>query len=216
MMENVLLELPKRAGVDVIVAVSPENFEYVSKTHIITVEMIRPRHAFALIDRSGRSSLLLCSIERSLAESESWISNISTYTEFADNPVEKLAETLRAQHDFSGGRLGIDLQYLPQASYRRLKELLPDTEIVDTTDAIASVRAIKDPQEVEALERAAKGTWQAVINAMANSRAGESERIVANRIAHEIIESGADTIKFMCFASGDRTNQAHAHRQAEF
>jgi Xaa-Pro dipeptidase len=206
-----LLKLPKQAGVDILVAVSPENFEYVAGTHIITVKMIPPRQAFAIIAADGRSSLLVCSIERSLAASESWIEEIDTYTEFADDPVRSLVAVLEKRYGFVSGRLGLDLQFFPQASFERLTRLLPEVEVVDTTDLVASVRAVKTGREIEDLERAAKGTWRAVLNAMAESSAGDTERHVANRISHEIIDSGADTILFMCFASGDRTNQAHAH-----
>ena len=210
-MSSRLLELPKQAGVDVIVAVSPENFAYVSKTHIITVKMIPPRQAYSVISRDGKAALVLCSIEKTLAASQSWVKDIDTYTEFVDDPIDALVATLKERFGFESGRLGIDLQYLPQTSYARLRQRLPDAEILDTTAVIARMRAIKDDEEVRALEFAAKGTWQAVIDAMEQSHVGESEKTVANRIAHGIVENGADTNAFMCFASGDRTNQAHAH-----
>jgi Xaa-Pro dipeptidase len=206
-----LLALPEKANVDVLVAMSPENFAYVAKTHIITVRMIAPRQAYAVLPQQGEPKLLVCSIEESLAQEESWIEDIHTYTEFKDYPIDALVKLLKDDMGFKRGRLGIDLSYLPQTSYARLKEQLPDVEIIDTTDAVAQARAIKTDEEVARMEHAVKVTHRAVLDAMAASRRGDSEKAMANRIAQGIIEGGADTILFMCFSSGKRTCQAHAH-----
>ena len=48
-----LLSLPELAGVDALVAMSPENFSYVGGTFILTIELLRPRHGYAM--RSTRS-----------------------------------------------------------------------------------------------------------------------------------------------------------------
>jgi hypothetical protein len=43
-LKDKLLSIAKDAGVDVLVAMSPENFAYVAQAYIITVELLRPRH----------------------------------------------------------------------------------------------------------------------------------------------------------------------------
>ena len=103
-----ILNLPKALGLTAVVAMSPENFAYVSGTHIITVNLIRPRHGYAVIPADGEPELVICSIERTLAEAEGWIKNIVTYTEFKDEPVAVLAGRLKAA-GLDHGRVGIDL-----------------------------------------------------------------------------------------------------------
>ena len=61
------------------------------------------------------------------------------------------------------------------------------------------------------MEKAARETHRAVLDALAASHLGDTERDIANRIANGIINNGATGTLFICFASGDRTSQAHAH-----
>lgn len=204
-----LRSLPRLAEVDVLVAVSPENFTYVSGAWVLTVASIRPRHGYAIIPRDGDPVTLVCSIEENTMRDESWIEDIQTYTEFADEPVLKLAELLQAR-GWDKGRIGIDLAYLPQSAYARLAEALPGATFVDTTETVAAVRAIKEPDEIEVLERAARATHAAVLEGMAASRLGDTEKMMADRIANGMVSRGADTGLFMCFASGERTRMAHA------
>ena len=203
-----LLEIPAQADVDAIVAMSPENFAYVSGTFILTVESIRPRQAFAVLPRQSQPFAVFCSIETPTMRDESWIDDLVEYTEFVDHPADKLAEALTAR-GLHKGKIGIDLGYLPQASFARLHAKLPGAEFIDTTDTIAAIRAIKDPDEVAQLEFAAKGTHQAVLDAMAASKLGDTEKQMADRISKGIIENGANTTLFMCFGSGARTRFAH-------
>lgn len=205
-----VLNLPRKLGLDAVVAVSPENFGYVSGSHIITVSLVRPRHGYAILASQGEPELIVCSIEKSLAAAESWIPAITTYTEFNDVPVDVLARRLEARR-LASGKVGIDLTYLPQSDFDRLARALPKVTWVDTTDDIARIRAVKAPGEVDHLRAAARATHRAVLDAMADSRPGDSEAAMNARIMKGMLSGGADGILFMCFASGDRTNQPHAH-----
>jgi Xaa-Pro aminopeptidase len=88
-------------------------------------------------------------------------------------------------------------------------ELLPGVDFVDTTHIVASMRAVKTEAEIAQIERAGKITQLAVQNALAESRAGETERQIAFRISRNYIENGADGSLFMCFGSGKRSSIAH-------
>jgi len=201
--------LARTADVDVLVAMSPENFTWVSGAWVLTVASLRPRHAYAIIPREGRPVTLVCGIEENTMRDESWIEDIETYTEFADEPVHKLAEVLGSR-GWDKGRIGIDLAYLPQSAYAKLAEALPGVSFVDTTEAVAAVRAIKEPDEIAIMERAARATHEAVLDGMAASRLGETEKTMADRIANGMVSRGADTGLFVCFGSGERTRMAHA------
>ena len=184
--------LARTADVDVLVAMNPENFTWASGAWVLTVASLRPRHAYAIIPRDGEPATLVCSIEENTMRDESWIDDVETYTEFADEPVLKLAELLKAR-GWDRGRIGIDLAYLPQGSYAKLARALPAATFVDTTEAVAAVRAIKEPHEIEILERAARSTHEAVLDGMAASRLGDTEKMMADRIANGMVSRGADT-----------------------
>jgi Xaa-Pro dipeptidase len=207
--EGKIQSLAKTLGLDAIVAMSPENFAYATDVHCITVNLLRPRQAFAIIPAKGSSELIICSIEKSLAEQESGIKRIHTYTEFVDNPIDVLVSRL-SELGLESGRIGIDLDYLPASSHERLKKPLHNLELVNTTEEIAAIRAVKSPPEIAALEHAAKSTHRAVLDGMAASHLGDTERDMCLRIANGILKGGADGTLFLCFASGERTPIAHA------
>ncbi len=203
-----LRALPGKLGLDAIVAMSPENFAYVSGAFVLTVGLIRPRQAFAVLPADKTPFIVVCSIEETLTREESWITDIRTYTEFVDNPIDKLVEALKSA-GLDKGKLGMDMTFIPAASYERLKAALPNAKLVDTTEQIAAIRAIKSDEEVTLLETVTKQTHRAILDAMADSKLGDSERDMANKIATNIITNGADGTLFICFASGSRTGHPH-------
>lgn len=204
-----LLSLPELAGVDALVAMSPENFSYVGGTFVLTVELLRPRHGYAIVAKDSDPVLVVCSIETSLVQEESWIDDIRSYTEFKDNPIDALVSVLK-EKGLAAGKIGIDLSYLPYNSYALLVDRLPDAEIVDTTDVVAAMRGVKTGDEVAKIESATQITHTSVIDAMAASRLGETEKTMADRIVTGLIERGAEGSLFGVFSSGERTRMPHA------
>lgn len=207
--EPQLRALLERLNVDALVMMSPENFAYASGLHILTVNMIRPRQAFMIVPKKGSPEIVLCSIELTLARAHAWVDDIHAYTEFVDHPMDVLAKRLSAL-GIEAATIGMDSDYLPLSSYERLAANLPKLKLVNTTEAVSSVRAIKTRDEIDHMEWATRGTHQAVLDGMAQSKLGDSERDMCLRIASGIIRNGADGTAFLCFASGDRTPQSHA------
>ena len=203
-----LMQLAKAHGLDALIAMSPENFTYVTGAYVLTVKQIRPRQAFAVLPVNADPFAVICKIEEGTTRSESWITDLRTYIEFADNPIDMLIEALKGA-GLGKGRLGMDLDYLPASSHARLMAALPELTLVNTTEEIAAVRAIKTDMEVDLLEKTTKQTHQAVLDAMAAAKLGDSERQMADRIATNIIQGGADGTLFMCFSSGERTAEPH-------
>ena len=197
-------------SLDALVCMSPENFTYLSGAHITTVKTMRPRQAFAVVRRNGGPILVVCAIEKSLAEAESWVTDIRLYTEFKEDPVGVLASVLEAE-GLGAARIGLDLDYLPASSHERLLAKLPGLRLENTTEAVAAVRAIKSPDEIALLERTGKDTHRAVLDALAESRLGDTEGAIANRIVHKLIDGGANGLQHVHLASGERSPHIHNH-----
>lgn len=211
---DALTALPADEKLDAIVAMSPENFTYCSGAHVGTVKRIRPRHAYAVLPAKANPFAVVCSIEETLLAHESWIEDIRTYTEFVDEPVEALAKEL-SRAGIESGRVGIDLDYLPAASFARLQSATPGIEWVNTTETISKVRAIKSDSEVAVMEAATRSTHRATLNAMEACSLGESEATMAQRIANNLMNHGADGTAFMNFASGARSKLVHTVGQPD-
>src|SRR5690606_19050712 len=148
---DALMQLVKAEGLDALITMSPENFTYVSGAYVLTVGKIRPRQAFAVLPADKEPFIVICKIEEGLTRSESWITDLRTYIEFAENPIDELVKALKSA-GFDKGRIGMDLDYLPASSHERLIAALPELKLVSTTEAVAAVRAIKTPEVIDLLE----------------------------------------------------------------
>lgn len=202
--------LVKQMELDALICMSPENFTYVAGAFITTIKTIRPRHAYSILTGAGHACAIICSIEDSLVRAESWIQDIRPYTEFADDPVEVLAHALE-KLGLSRGVVGFDLGYVPASSLARLSSFLPGLQMVDTTEAVAAIRAIKTPQEVALMERTTKQTHRAIVESLAESRLGDTDQAIANRIIKRMFDMGANGVQHLHLASGPRTPQVHNH-----
>jgi Xaa-Pro aminopeptidase len=207
---DALRQLVKSLALDALICMSPENFTYVAGAFITTIKTIRPRHAYAVLTSTGDARAIVCSIEESLVRAESWIRDIHAYTEFIDDPVEVLCDTLKTL-GLANGTVGFDLGYVPAVSLHKLTAALPNLRIVDTTEAVAAVRAIKTPAEIELMETTTRQTHRAIVEGLANSRLGETDRVIANRIIKKMFDLGANGVQHLHLASGPRTPQVHNH-----
>ena len=205
-----LNRLIERKKLDALICMSPENFTYVSGAFITTIKTIRPRHAYSLLPRKGEPLAIVCSIEESLVREETWIAEVYPYTEFVDDPIEVLAGTLQ-KLGLSRGRVGFDLAYIPAASFAQLRALLPGLEIDDTTEDVAAIRAVKTPMEIELLETTTKQTHRAIVEGLASSRPGDTDRAIANKIIKRMFDLGANGVQHLHLASGVRTPKVHNH-----
>ncbi|MBM7324697.1 aminopeptidase P family protein [Agrobacterium sp. S2] len=195
---------------DALICMSPENFTYVAGVHVTTVENLRPRQAFVILTKHGSAELVVCSIEDSLVRSESWVRDITLYTEFLQEPVDALVATLK-RLNLDRGLVGMDLDYLPVSSYMRLTEALPELKILNTTEDVAAIRSVKLPDEINVLERAVRQTHQAVLEGIGEGKVGETDKALANRIIKKMFDAGADGTLHLHLASGERTPHIHNH-----
>ncbi|WP_439360405.1 M24 family metallopeptidase [Bradyrhizobium sp. DASA03007] len=205
---SALQALAGKLGIDAVIATSPENFIYASCVCLMSVSRLR-RQAFVILPAAGEPVALVATTERKQTAEEGWIKDVRTYTEYANDPADALADILIDLGN-DHGTIGIDLNYLPAGTHARLASRMPNVKFIDTSKNIAAIRAVKLPGEIELLERTTKQTHRAVLEAMSASRLGETERMMANRITDGLVSKGAEEITFLIFASGPRTSYNHA------
>jgi len=198
------------SGMDVLIALSPENVLYLSGALISTQRDIRERLALVVWPSTVAPSFLVCNIEETQAREDSWIEDVRSYVEFATSPVALLAEVLTEQ-GFAGSAIGIELGYLSTRYYRELEALLPEARIVDCGPLFDDVRMVKTPAEIERLRDAARRTEAVIRHAYADTRPGDTEKVIAQRMHAYLIDDGADSVPFNVLAAGANTLRSHHH-----
>lgn len=191
-----------------LLAISPENTHYLSSVFIRTQVSIRDRIAVVLWPEQGDPTFLVCDIEESLARAEGSIEDVRTYVEFADSPVARLADILR-ERGLARQRLGVETKYLSVRQMEQLCDELPGAEFVPIDEAMARVRAVKTPGEIDMLSTAYLRTEEAIRRAWAQPSEGCTEREIANRMGQALFELGSDGVRHMTLSSGPNTIHPH-------
>ena len=195
----------KDAGLDALVAISPENFAYVTGFLSPTQPLMRWRHAMALVTADGIVALAVVDMEASTIRAKSPPgAEIAVWHEFKFDAMSVLAELLR-KHGLVNARVGIETDYLPAGDLAVLKEMLPQASFPAAQALLARLREIKTPDEIDVLRRLSRIADSAITEAYRSVRAGATEMDLAAALTRGVYEQGAEYFKLMIVATGERS-----------
>ena len=109
--------------------------------------------------------------------------------------VDALADALE-ERNLTQARIGVELEAIPTGTARAISERLPQAELLDCTNLIRVIRAVKSADELIRLERAAVIAEQAMQEALATLRPGRQAGSLIERFRAEVAGSGADLDHF--------------------
>jgi len=204
-----LAALAGEEGLDCLVAMSPENAAYAGGFPVPSQALgMRERPVMAVVAADGRSRHIVVDMEESLTRSETALDEVISYNEFTDDPVDALASSLK---ELVGSKAvaGLELDFVPHEFYERLRDRLPRLEIRNCRMLLVRARTIKVPSEIALLRSLGRAAHEMHYEALADSKAGDSELDVASRIAAGLFARQADTLKELIVGSGERSWHAN-------
>src|SRR5690606_801353 len=119
-----------------------------------------------------------------------------------------LADVLR-EKGAAGGRVGIEKRFLVAKFYDALQELVPDAELVEADGIFDRMRAVKTPEEIALIARAAYVTDDAIRIAFESAKIGATERAIGDRMVAETRAQGAQGLSHLIVATGENARKAH-------
>jgi len=194
---------------DVIAAVSPENTWYLSDVVIDTQRSILERLAVVVWAKGAEPIYIVCTNEEIQARRETWIRDLRGYVEYAVSPMALLAQAVQ-ELGAARGTVGVERHYLNAHFADELARRLPHARLVEAGPFLGQVRAVKTPDEVQRLERAAQVTDRAIRSAFEAARAGMTERQVGVRMSSELVLGGAEMQAFQVLAAASHGCSTHA------
>ena len=197
------------AGLDVAVAVSGENFTYVTDTLVLSHQIIPERLCMVVVPGSGDPLPLVCAHEARQLQLESWIADIRTYSEFEDNPIAALAALL-GELGFGSARIGLENRFLPVVYARQLAETLAGATLASADGAFDRARAVKSQVEIDILCGAARSTEKAIEETFRAARPGHTEKQVADDLTARLLKAGASS-RWIVLAAGANTAINHPY-----
>lgn len=193
---------------DAVIAVSPENVRYTGDVHISTQTSIRDRLAFIIWPKHRDPVFLVCVIEAAYVKAHTWIQDIRTYQEFVLDPVEALADILR-ELKLDAGHVALETEYLAAKYYNDLVRRLPKLRVSPAEELFARVRMFKTQREKNTIIGAFHATEKAFLATYASVSIGESEKMLAIRLADNILLQGAEMVAFNHLNCGPNTGYPH-------
>ena len=190
--------LMDEAGIDVLVATSKHNVQYLLGGYKFIF--------FSAMDAIGHSRYLPVLIyEKGQPEHAAYIGNRMEGGEHHNNPfwtptVETAswgsvdAATLAAAHlnkiGRQGARIGIEPAFLPSDAHGVLAQALGNERLVDATGTLERLRAIKTPQELDLLRQASELITDAMLAVFSGQRAGATKREIVEALRREETNRG--------------------------
>jgi Xaa-Pro dipeptidase len=189
---------------DAIVAVSPENFSYITGFSVPSQTVLRWRHAAVVITRDARHALLAVDMEESTVRAVEPNSDLWVWEEFADNAMAVFADLL-ADLGLSAGRVALETDYLPARDMDRLRSLRPEVRWEPASPILAELRIIKTEREIELIRRLSRITDQSIGEAFRAVRPGDTEMDLAAVVTSTLLRLGAQDFTWLIVGSGERS-----------
>ncbi len=192
------------AGLDVLVAISPENFAWGAGFVVPSQPLMRWRHAMCVVAADGARGVVCVDMEETTVRGRLPDEDIRVWGEFTDDPMATLAALL-TDLGAAKGRIGIEFAYLPAGDCDRLRALLPAARLEPADALFDRLRQIKSPHEIDLLRRLARISDRAIAASFDAVSAGATEMDMAAALTRSVYEQGAEHFKLMIVATGGRS-----------
>ncbi|MGH7798838.1 MAG: M24 family metallopeptidase [Candidatus Binatia bacterium] len=205
--QEIISRLKKRivdAGLDAIVAVSPENVTYVSGFVVPSQSLMRWRHAAVIVTADGRVSMVAIDMEATTVKAHAGVDDLRIYREFTDDPMDKLGDALK-DLKLERGKVGMEFEFLPTKDFATLQKNLPAVQWLAADAILNKARQSKTPKELALLRSLSKLTDKALGDALRSAKVGTSEMELAGTLLTSLFGGGAESYKLMIIASGERS-----------
>jgi Xaa-Pro aminopeptidase len=205
--QEILARLRRRiaaAGLDAIVASSPENVTYVSGFVVPSQSLMRWRHAAVIVTADGKVSMVAIDMEATTVRAHAGIDDLRIYREFSDDPMNKLADAL-GDLQLDRAEVAVEMEFLPAKDFAALQRRLPNVQWAAADGLFNKARQIKTPGELALLKSLSKLTDNAIGTALRSAKIGMSEMELAGTLLTTLFAGGAESYKLMIIASGERS-----------
>lgn len=189
---------------DAMVSCSPENYAYATGFVVPSQPLIRHRHAMVIVGADANVQLFSVDMEASTVKRREPDVPTRVWAEFTDDPMRVLADQLTSM-GLGKARIGIEMDYLPAGDMQRLQAALPQARFERCEQILARLRQIKTPEEIALLRRLSRIADQAITDALAAVKAGDSEMDIAGQLTRNVYSLGAENFKLLIIATGERS-----------
>lgn len=215
-------DLMEQAGIDVLVATSKHNVQYLLGGHRAFFfdymdAMGLSRYLPAMVYPKGAPEKAayvghrLESFQR--AVSPLWVAQAETSSAGSVDAIEKAAAALRRATP-APRRIGVELAFLPMDAGSALARAFPYAELIDATPVLERLRAVKSPGELAMLREASERVTDSMLAVIAAHGPGVTTRELAEALRREETARGL-TFEYCLITAGANLNRAPSDQRWE-
>ena len=210
------------AGIDVLVATSKHNVQYLLGGH--------RAFFFDYMDAMGLSRYLPVLIYPKGAPQKAayfghrlegyqkqvepfWVSEVHTDSSGSIDAMQKAADYLR-RSGIKTGKIAAELPFLPVDAWTVLRQAFPHGEIVDAVLVLERQRAVKSAEELQKLRKASEGVIESMKAVIATHGPGTTKRELAEALRREETSRGL-IFEYCLVAAGSNLNRAPSEQKWE-
>jgi Xaa-Pro aminopeptidase len=214
--------LMDEAGIDVLLATSKHNVQYLLGGH--------RAFFFDYMDAMGLSRYLPVMVYPKGAPGKAayfghrlegfqqqvkplWVSEVQTNSSGATDVMKKATDYLK-KSGVPVKRIGIEATFMPMDAGAALKAALPDSEIKDALVVLERQRLRKSPEELAMLRTASDKVIESMMAAIARNGAGSTKEEIAETLRREEVNRGL-TFEYCLIAAGASHNRAPSSQRWE-
>jgi Xaa-Pro aminopeptidase len=214
--------LMEEAGIDVLLATSKHNVQYLLGGHRAFFfesmdAMGLSRYLPALVYPKGaaqKAAYFGHRMEGYQKEIEPfWTSEVQTNSSGSVDVMQKAIDYIR-RSGVKARRIGAELAFLPVDSGNALRSAFSGSEIVDALFVLERLRAVKRPDELEKLRIASEGVIDSMRAVIAKHRPGASKRELTEALRREETNRGL-TFDYCLITAGSNLNRAPSEQKWE-
>jgi Xaa-Pro dipeptidase len=196
-------------GLDVLLAMSPENVAYAAGAAPPSQKTVRSRLAACIVPADGPTEAVVIALEGPLMRSQSRANSVTVYQEFEQHPIDVVVQSLRGR-GLEDARIGVEETYLPVSAYRMLENGLPRARLEAADALLSELRTIKAPAEIDMIRDIGGAAERIAEECAGLVGAGSTEREVANLISERYAAAGGDGLTMLVVGSGPRSAHPNA------
>jgi Xaa-Pro aminopeptidase len=214
--------LMDEAGIDVLVATSKHNVQYLLGGH--------RAFFFESMDAMGLSRYLPVLVYPKGARQKAayfghrmegfqkenapfWVTESQTNSSGSVDAMQKATDYLR-KSGLPARRIGAELAFLPVDAHAALRRGFPDSEIVDALFVLERLRIVKSPAELEQLRIASERVIESMLAVIANHGPGATKRELTEALRREETSRGL-TFDYCLITAGTSLNRAPSDQRWE-
>lgn len=151
------------------------------------------RPVVAIFPARGQPALVIPELESAKTERLPFPAHISTYPEDPRAWSQAFQNAFQAVSLDSQSRIGIEPRRLRVLELRFMENAAPQASFVAADDVLASLRAIKDPHEVAAMQTAVHIAQDALEATLEHFRVGMTEKELAAELSMQLLRHGSES-----------------------